>query len=429
MYMRPFKSRIPGIGPLAIALLFLYGCTDKTIEKRTYMANVPVYMSKEELNAGISSGTPADLETPGKIHVKDNIIYIVEPFSGIHVINNANPAAPQNTGYIKVPGVVDIASKGDILYADSYTDLVALNISDPLNVSEVSRTADVFEQVLPPTNNEYPLAEIDKSKGVVVGWKQEMITEETEVDNWSNPLWGELLMADKAQSGSQVLNVTFGNGKSGSMARFSVCQDVLYVADGRQIKVLDISAGGTPQQGATVQVDRDVETLFPMGDRLFVGTTSGMVIYSIANPSSPSYISNFNHSTSCDPVVVEGDYAYVTLRSGTMCGGWTNQLDVVNISDIGNPFPVRTYLMTNPHGLGIDNGTLFVCDGSDGLKVYDATDPALLSENMIGHFQDIQTYDVIPLGGVLLMVGGDGLYQYDYSDPANISLLSVIPVQ
>lgn len=427
--MTPFKSLIPGIGTLAVALLFLYGCSDKTIEKRTYMANVPVYMSKEALSANISSTTPVDLETPGKIHVKDNIIYIVEPFSGIHVINNSNPASPQNIGYIKVPGVVDIATKGDILYADSYTDLVALDISDPLNAMEVSRVEDLFQQVLPPTNNTYPLAEIDETKGIVVGWKQEMITVETEVDNWSTPWRGELLMANQAQSGSPVLNVTFGNGKSGSMARFSVYQNALYVADGRMIKVLDIATGGTPQQGTTVQVDRDVETLFPMNDRLFVGTTSGMVIYNIATPSSPSYVSDFNHSTSCDPVVVEGDYAYVTLRNGTMCGGWTNQLDVINISDIGNPIPVRTYVMTNPHGLGIDNGILFVCDGSDGLKVYDATDPALISENMVGHFQNIQTYDVIPLGGVLLMVGGDGLYQYDYSDPANISLLSVIPVQ
>ena len=31
--------------------------------------------------------------------------------------------------------------------------------------------------------------------------------------------------------------------------------------------------------------------------------------------------------------------------------------------------------MTNPHGLTKDNNLLFICDGKDGLKMYDAADP------------------------------------------------------
>ena len=65
------------------------------------------------------------------------------------------------------------------------------------------------------------------------------------------------------------------------------------------------------------------------------------------------------------PVVVEGDYAYVTLRTGSNCGGSLNQLDVVNIKNIEFPILEASYNFTNPHGLGIDNGTLFLCDGSD----------------------------------------------------------------
>jgi hypothetical protein len=71
---------------------------------------------------------------------------------------------------------------------------------------------------------------------------------------------------------------------------------------------------------------------------------------------------------------------------------------------------------------------LFVCDGSAGLKIYIAADPLAIDDHKIAQYKDIQAFDVIPLGEVLIMIGTDGLYQYDYSDPRNIRELSVIPI-
>ncbi len=153
-----------------------------------------------------------------------------------------------------------------------------------------------------------------------------------------------------------------------------------------------------------------------------------MLVYGLSNPGLPNFISVFEHISSCDPVVVEGNLAYVTLRSGTMCGGFTNQLDVVDISSIENPFLVKTYPMYNPHGLGIDNGTLFICDGDAGLKVYSTEDPMNIHQHQLAHFNDIKTFDVIPLNGLLVLIGADGLYQYDYTDLENLTLLSHMPV-
>jgi hypothetical protein len=127
-------------------------------------------------------------------------------------------------------------------------------------------------------------------------------------------------------------------------------------------------------------------------------------------------------------VVVEDNYAYITLRTGNTCQTDVNQLDIVDIQNLGQPELLKSYPMYNPHGLGIDDGILFICDGEDGLKVYDAGDPFLLKSNMIAHFPDIHTYDVIPANEVLLMIGRDGFYQYDYSDLKDITLLSMIPI-
>jgi hypothetical protein len=132
--------------------------------------------------------------------------------------------------------------------------------------------------------------------------------------------------------------------------------------------------------------------------------------------------------TSCDPVVVEGNYAYVTLRTGNFCETDVNQLEIVDIHKLASPIKIKSYPMFNPHGLGIEQGILFVCDGDAGLKVYDASDPLNLKANQLAHFTEINTFDVIPIEKHLIMIGEDGLYQYDYSDIKDINLLSMIPI-
>ena len=82
--------------------------------------------------------------------------------------------------------------------------------------------------------------------------------------------------------------------------------------------------------------------------------------------------------------------------------------------------------MYNPKGLGIDNGTLFVCD--KGLRVFDAKDPLTLLANELAHFKEMDGLDVIPYNNVLMMIADDGIYQYDYTDVTKIKLLSVLPI-
>jgi hypothetical protein len=217
-------------------------------------------------------------------------------------------------------------------------------------------------------------------------------------------------------------------GVSGSMARFTINNEYMYAVHNNVLKVFHIARTPGITTGQGVQLDRQVETIFPYNNKLFLGTTTGMMVYDLNSPATPTFVSVFTHINSCDPVVVEGNLAYVTLRSGTQCNGFTNQLDVVDISSVTNPFLVKSYPLFNPHGLGIDNHILFICDGDAGLKIYDATDPMNIHMNQIAHFPDIQTYDVIPVNGLLMMIGANGIYQYDYSDLTNITLISQIPV-
>jgi hypothetical protein len=149
-----------------------------------------------------------------------------------------------------------------------------------------------------------------------------------------------------------------------------------------------------------------------------------MFIYDNTDPENPRRLSAFAHVTSCDPVVAQGDYAYVTLRAGSFCGGGVNRLDILDITDLTDPLMVESYSMQGPFGLGIDGSTLFVCDGVAGLKVYDVTDPADI--DLLAFETSNETYDVILVPPVAIVVGPDGLDQYDYSDVATTGELRLL---
>jgi hypothetical protein len=149
-----------------------------------------------------------------------------------------------------------------------------------------------------------------------------------------------------------------------------------------------------------------------------------MFIYDISNPDKPASAGTFSHGRACDPVVADGSYAYITLHAGTTCGGFSNELDVVNVQNLQQASLVKTYPMTKPGGLCKDNNLLFICDGQEGVKLYDASDPANLQ--FISQIGQMTATDVIATNGHLVVTTSTGLYQYDYSNIHDIHLLSTL---
>ena len=230
------------------------------------------------------------------------------------------------------------------------------------------------------------------------------------------------LLACEDMSSSDFAVDPSGTGQGGSLARFAIRGDYLYTVDRNDLHVYDIANVNQPRPVNRVSVGAQIETIFPRQDKLFIGSQSGMFIYDIAQPTQPRFLSNYVHVVACDPVVADERYAYVTLRSiNNVCGNFTDQLDIVDIRDLSNPFLHRTYPMTHPKGLGVDGDELFVCD--DGLKVFDISNVDSLVQKY--HFR-IEANDVIPYRDYLMVIGDDGLYQYRYAGDT-IRLASELP--
>jgi len=417
---------------IALTLILMTSCEDEIVDRRIYKGNVPIYMSYPEFKSAMNVTDARDLVNPGKIYFKDNYIFINEMYEGIHIYDNSDPSNPVNKSFIELPSNLDIAIADNYLYADSYTDLVVIDISDVNNPVEIYRIDSAFPYSIPPYDTRYPLTDIDETKGVVIGFEVKDIVEETTVTE--DDLRGrEIFMFNEISWSTDLVSSSGGGdfsvGVAGSMAKFMIYDHYLYTLFLAQMKLFDLTNLSQPVESNEVYINWDIETLFRYEDKMFIGAQTGMYIYDLVSPGNPTYLSQFTHAQSCDPVVVENDIAYVTLRSGTRCGGILNQLDVLDVSDITNPVHLKTYPMENPHGLGIDDGTLFICDGESGLKIYDAENPLEITDHQIAYFNNMNAKDVIPLGDILLMIGTDGLYQYDYSDLTDLKLLSVIPVQ
>lgn len=423
--MKTFKNTIA----LVVILLSFSSCMDEYTEEFT--ANKPIYLSYQDLRSAVKVDEARDLINPGKLYFKDAYLFVNEEFEGVHIINNSNPENPQNVGFIEIPGNVDIAIKNNILYADSYIDIVAIDISDINNPTEINRVEAVLPYTLPEHDNEYRIADIDEDKGVVVDWEITKVRQEMEYHYYPYYYFrGEYDyatsgLASSVGKGGQTS--TFGVG--GSMARLGLYDDYLYAVDNANLHIFDVKDEENPKDIGKQNVGWDVETMFIYDEHMFFGTRSGMRIFNLEIPTLPTYVSDFWHITSCDPVVISDGYAYITLRGGNDCGSTVNRLDVLQLSaNYADNTLIGSYPLHGPYGLGIDDEVLFVCDGDAGLKVYDVSDKTQIDDHMIASFPNINTYDVIPLSGYLFAIGDDGFYQYDYSDLQNIRQVSFIPV-
>ena len=411
----------------------LEGCSDKCEVTKEYVYLEPLYATVDEIRSQVSLVSPQAIDAVGKIYFKDGIMYVNDPGKGIHIIDNEDPSRPMQLKFLKIPGNFDLAIKGNTLYADSYVDLVAFDLSDLSNIREVSRLEGVFK------NYQVMGFAIDEDCCVITGFeeKRQVFIDESDCGPSTIQPWGGFFFeggiavtSDRAANFSTMAAIApgpgSGSGVGGSLARFAVSGNHLFLLDGADLQTLNVENEQNPVEKSRASVGWDIETIFPYKNNLFIGSRSGMHILDITTPELPVKVSTYEHVTSCDPVVVDDDYAYVTMRSGTNCPRGVNQLDVIDISNLKSPKLVKSYAMTNPHGLGIDEKTLFICDGDAGLKAYDASDVEAIDRNQLAHYKDIHAMDVIPFNDVLMMIGRDGIFQYDYSDPKNIKLLSKI---
>ncbi|MFK7831657.1 MAG: LVIVD repeat-containing protein [Winogradskyella sp.] len=231
-----------------------------------------------------------------------------------------------------------------------------------------------------------------------------------------------LISCDADSSNETAFSET---GQGGSLARFALYVDYLYVVDNTNLNVFSIINREQPVQVNTIPIGFNIETLFNYKNYLYIGSRNGMFIYNIDNPEEPVYVSDVQHFTACDPVVANETHAFVTLHSNIGCGIDVNVLEIYDVTEITNPILISSRNLTKPIGLGLYGDYLFVCD--DDVKIFDISDP---NNSQLVSSINVDAFDVIINNGYLVLIGENGLYQYslDSNDITNITPLSTINI-
>jgi hypothetical protein len=409
----------------ASLILSIFSCTkDVGTVEATYFEATAIYGNLEKVRSTPLNESPRSIENPGKIYVGDAFILIGEEEKGIHIIENSIPNNPRNIGFINVPGNREFFVKDQIIYAESYYDVIKIDITDLLNVKTISRAKNVFN------------TEIKNNEGdALLGFRY---TEVSKTEDQNSDLWKEintesLVYYDFARNiiPKSAVPASFAgnsNNSSGTVNRITHHAGYLYIAGRFDIQVIK-DDDPFSHVNSIKDVGENMETIIPYRDHLFIGTRASMEIFDLSVPERPTHQYRFDHATSCDPVLPADGAAYVSLRTADFseCPGNINAVIVLDISDLSKPVEVEEVEMFSPYGMAKIGNILYVGEGDGGLTAFDATDPLRLVE--LFHDPSIKAYDIMehPTRTDLLLIAGiSGLEQYTLENTLLMSLQSRI---
>ena len=408
---------------IVIAFLFSACTKDRGTISLTYNKGTAVYGDINEVRSLPLLASPRNIDNPGKIFIGEDFILIGEENEGIHVYDNTNPSSPVNISFIQLPFTKEFYVDNDIIYAESHYDFLKIDLSNISMPTLIDRVEYAFGW--PIANNE---------DQVLLGFDFEITTESFKLNspearqledsyylyyNYMNQL-----IPPSSVPSSFVGNSTRSKGTLNKITTYNnyvyvIGNDKLYCFENTQSQMMP------PEE---VYVSRNLETIYPENDHLFLGTQNSMVVMSLYSPNAPFKISEYIHPTSCDPVLPYGNVAFLTLRSGDFsgCSGDENSLQVIDISNFSMPYELSTITMDSPYGMNIINDYLFVGEGSNGLAIFNASNPGHLTletKNTNIEAYDIMLHPSIP--NRILTTNQNGMEQYDIDfNTMNISFLS-----
>jgi hypothetical protein len=216
------------------------------------------------------------------------------------------------------------------------------------------------------------------------------------------------------------------SGRGGSLARFTIVGNYLYTVDKTQLKVFNISDPSFAEIKSTTDVGFEIETIYPFRDKLFIGSTSVVHIFSIENPEHPEKLSTAISPQvlrRCDPVVAKDSVAYATLRTNGICGGTESILAVYDITDVLHPLSVNQVPVSEPYGLDYADNALYVCDRWS-LLVFDISKP--YEPRLVTQLAGNEFFDVIPQGNTLVCWINGGVALYDITEKLTPTLITTI---
>ena len=427
--MKTVVRRILTLSLLLAIVVSIQGCRDMVFEKLQYNANVPVYMEFNEFRSVIATDEVRMLQKPGRIKAVNGFLFINEAQQGIHVFDIRNAATPRPLTFISIPGNNAFAIHGNSLVADSYIDLVVLDISKADNPITLQRFEDFFPNMLPLMDVQLPIYGLDFKKGVVVEWKTKDITEVVDKDSEGRAEFISFNHSTGPQIGDIKVGISATTIESlSSMGGFELADDYLYIAHNDKLIVLE--AHNPKQLICTdkLKMHAHIGSIKRTEDYLFLGALSEMHVYEIENPKKPHFMAAMPTLAACDQIEQFENHAVALKRVDNNCTASEGYLQVFELIRPFNP-SLSDALPTRATAIAKSGDALFVGKANGGLNVYkvDTQTSDLVFSEMTA-YPEVNVEKLFVEEGILFVLGDGKISLFEIVGDYELQLLSTIGI-
>jgi hypothetical protein len=160
--------------------------------------------------------------------------------------------------------------------------------------------------------------------------------------------------------------------------------------------------------------DKNSGNLTIVDDNLFASTVNpfGLQIFNVSNLTTPTPTAFYTATRPVNNYAISGNYAYLAI------GG--SGLEIVDLSNLGNPTQAGTFddSIDYVNDVDVANNYAYLADGSNGLRVINVSNPAMPVQS--GAINTIGYANLVKVKGqyAYVITGDETLHIVDISNPA-----------
>jgi len=396
---------------------YVYVAESQGIEQVDFSIGAAIQISNEGINQGGSR----------RAFIRDNIAYVADWFSGLHMYDISIPRAPRHLGNFHTAG----SSKGVVVkdhYAFVGDDDHGLQVIDISNPRQPQKIAEVATRGLAYTmklvDNLIYLADHRGGFDIIditdVHAPKVIGSFDTPGKSWAMDVVDGVAYVADDSTGLLVFDVRnpkaislIGQFNPGGYAEDIKIQDhYAYVAFfDKGFYILDISNPREPQITGHTPIPGNARSVVLEGSYAYLaGWESGMQVVDISNLAAPKIVAHYDTDGSAWGVDVYKNYAYIW--------DWWGGIKVINISNPLQPQLVGQYQARGLiQSLAIRGNYAYAASGAGGLQVYDIRNPLnpiwTTGLDIAGSVRDVALAD----NKAYLAADDDGVIIADISNP------------
>lgn len=353
---------------------------DQQIQEMGFSANPPQYS-----NEGLDFGQGVNYGGERRVFIRDNIAYVADWFSGIHLYDISTPQQPQLLSSFHTQGSPKgIVVRDDYAYvADDDHGLQIINIHNPRQPYKVSELLTPGLAYMPELDGDRLYLAAHRGGFHIIDISdpehpQLLGSYDTAGKTWAIRIRDNIAYIADDDSGLMMFDISqpdnihlVGQFSPGGNAEDVILDhNIAYVTFfDRGLYVIDIGDPGYPKKIAHLQTPGNARGLVLDGRILYIADwLSGIQVIDVSTPSQPQLIGSYDTAGAAWGLALKDQHAFVMDWWGGFC--------VLDISQPSAP-KLAGHYHNRDHiqAISTRDKVAYAASGTAGLQIYDIKNP------------------------------------------------------